>query len=531
MLTLRPYQEEAIAGIDAYLYGKAGNAPLCVIPTGGGKSFIMAEFIRRLFARRPNSKVQVIAHVKELIGQNYQEMIDLWPGAPAGIYSAGLGRRDLNAKILFAGIQSIHTKASQIGQCDALLIDEAHLVPAKSATLYRRYLTDLLIQNPNLKILGFTATPFRLDSGWLYTGDDALFDGMAYEVSVRDLIHDGFLSPVVPKKTKLLLDTAGVKMAGGEFVGKSLEDAINVDRVTQLAIDEAIAFGHDRQSWLFFCAGVAHANAVSAALSSRGIYCPAITGETKNRGDILDQFTNQKIRALAAMNVLTTGFNAKSVDLIAMLRPTKSASLYVQMVGRGTRLFPGKKNCLVLDFARNVQEHGPIDLVRGRDRVKGKRKQMSDPAAKACPICSTLHAIAARRCSECDHEFPAPVVKIEATADTRDLVSENGYKQERVESVTYTLHEKYGKPDSIKVSYWTGKKTIPEWIHPEGNSFMRRKSDFWWNLRRKDPLDELPDSTPATLRVIADKLQAPTTISISESGKYPEVISVSFEQL
>src|SRR5262249_18331170 len=282
---------------------------------------------------------------------NYAEMMGLWPDAPAGIYSAGLGRRDIGARVLFAGIQSIHRRAYDVQQCDLVLIDEAHLIPRSADTMYRRFLDTLSRINPALKVIGFTATPYRLDSGLLHEGEDRLFTDIAYEVSIRDLIDQGYLCPLVSKMTNLKLDVGGVGSRGGEFIPGQLQAAVDRASITDAAVDEILAYGEGRRSWLVFCPGVGHGVPGAPGRARGGVSCATIFGDTPSaeRDRTIAAFKRGEIRALASMGVLTTGFNAPAVDLIAMLRPTKSVGLYVQMAGRGTRLTPGKQNCLVLD--------------------------------------------------------------------------------------------------------------------------------------------------------------------------------------
>jgi DNA repair protein RadD len=193
ILQLRSYQRAAVDAIPEYFRHHDGN-PLIEIPTAGGKSLVMAAFIQEVLAQYPDERIIIVTHVRELIAQNYHELLRLWPGAPAGIYSAGLNRRDTQAQILLCGIQSVHKRAYDLQRCDLLLIDEAHLVPRSGNTMYRRFIDDLRVINPKLKIIGFTATPFRLDSGLLHEGDDALFTDIAYAVSIRDLIIPGLLN-------------------------------------------------------------------------------------------------------------------------------------------------------------------------------------------------------------------------------------------------------------------------------------------------------------------------------------------------
>ena len=301
----------------------------------------------------------------------------------------------------------MHRKAYAIQRADLVLVDEAHLIPRSANTTYRRFLGDLTRINPQLKIIGLTATPYRLDSGMLHTGPDALFDDIAFEVSVRELIDQGYLAPLISKQTSTQLDVSGVGTRGGEFIAGQLEAAVDQDPITQAAIDEVVAYGRDRRSWLLFCAGVDHARHVCDAVRARGFSCATIFGHTPKaeRDRIIAAFKRGEVRALASMGVLTTGFNAPAVDLIAMLRPTKSTGLYVQMAGRGTRLAPGKDNCLVLDFAGNVARHGPIDLVKPRDKLNGEGD--GEAPTKVCPECQTINALAARMCIECDYVFPA----------------------------------------------------------------------------------------------------------------------------
>ena len=212
-LQLRPHQRAAIDAIYAYFSAETGH-PLVVIPTAGGKSLVMAAFIQEVLAQWPDERIIVLTHVRELISQNFSELIRLWPEAPAGIYSAGLNRRDVQAQILFAGIQSVHRKAYAIQRADLVLVDEAHLIPRSANTTYRRFLGDLTRINPQLKIIGLTATPYRLDSGMLHAGPDALFDDIAFEVSVRELIDQGYLAPLTSKQTSTQLDVSGVRAAG-----------------------------------------------------------------------------------------------------------------------------------------------------------------------------------------------------------------------------------------------------------------------------------------------------------------------------
>jgi DNA repair protein RadD len=522
-LQLRPYQRAAIDAIYAYFTVESGH-PLVVIPTAGGKSLVMAAFIQEVLAQWPDERIIILTHVRELISQNFSELVRLWPEAPAGIYSAGLNRRDVQAQILFAGIQSVHNKAYAIQRADLVLVDEAHLIPRSADTTYRRFLGDLTRINPQLKIIGLTATPYRLDSGMLHFGTDSLFDDIAYEVSVRELIDEGYLAPLTSKQTSTHLDVSGVGTRGGEFIAGQLEAAVDQDPITRAAIDEVVAYGRDRHSWLLFCAGVGHAQHVCDAVRERGFSCATIFGHTPKgeRDRIIGAFKRGEIRALASMGVLTTGFNAPAVDLIAMLRPTKSTGLYVQMAGRGTRLAPGKDNCLVLDFAGNVARHGPIDLVKPKDKTS---EGDGEAPTKVCPECQTINALAARVCADCGFVFPAPEVQLEATATTRPILSTGRPEWLDVGGVTYHRHEKPGRPASLRVDYHCGLVHHREWVCLEHEGYAGQKAAAWW--RRRDGSSDVPTTVDEAL-ARADELRQPVQIAVRPNGRYTEVVHARF---
>lgn len=522
MLTLRPYQQAAITAIYGYFQTHTGN-PLVVIPTAGGKSLVMASFIEGVLKAWPDQRILIVTHVRELIAQNHAEMIGLWPDAPSGIYSAGLGKREAQARILFAGIQSIHRRAAEIGHTDLVLIDEAHLIPGKSSTMYRRFLDALKAINPALKVIGLTATPFRLDCGMLHEGQNALFTDIAYEAPVRELIDAGYLSPLVSKQPATRLDVSKVGTRAGDFIARDLAAAVDQDAITRAAVAEIIEHGRDRKSWLAFCSGVEHARHVAEEFGRQGISCRTIFGDTPKdeRDAILAAFKRGEIRALASMGVLTTGFNAPGVDLIALLRPTQSAGLYVQMVGRGTRLAPGKENCLVLDFAGNVRRHGPIDLVRPKRPGDGGG---GEAPTKVCPECDSIIALSATECPDCGYVFPAREVKIAPTAATLPVLSP---KQQwlPVTGVSYSRHDKAGGRPSLKVTYSSGLATYSEWVCLEHQGYARQKAAEWW--RKRAPGCPVPLSVAEALAQTS-RLARPSDISVRPSGRYLEISGYRF---
>ena len=523
MLKLRPYQQEAVDAVFNWFEGEGHNAnPLIVLPTGTGKSLVLSEICRRSMAEYGEMKIVVITHVMELIKQNYDEMKVLWPKAPAGIYSAGIGKREHQYPITFCGIQSVHKKAVLFQKVDFVIVDEAHLIPRNADTMYQRFLEKLKVGNPKLRIIGLTATPYRMDSGMLHTGDGALFDDICYEYSVLDAIKDGYLSNLITKKTDLELDTTGVHTRGGEFIASELQDAVDVEGINQRAVEEIMGWGKERRHWLVFGSGVEHCRHLADMLVAEGVSCETIFGDTpkEERADIIARFKNGEIRALCSMGVLTTGFNAPNVDMIALLRPTQSAGLFVQIVGRGMRLHPDKANCLILDFARNIQRHGPIDQIRGNPRDHRDRDGESDgPLVKDCPQCMSVVHLSCMECPDCGYLFPREIKIVSRASDLPVLSVAIPIQRLEVDDVQYATHVKADKPPSLKVTYVCGFVKYAEWVCLEHPGFAGQKARAWWLRHGGTPV-------PATIKEALERkkeLRKPVGIEVKKEGKYDRV--------
>lgn len=406
MQELRPYQQRAIDELYNWFRANPSGHPCLVLPTGSGKSHIVAALCKDALQNWPETRVLMLTHVKELIEQNAEKMRLHWPGAPMGIYSASIGRRELGEPITFAGIQSVRDKAKQIGHVDLILIDECHLVNHNQEGGYRNLIGELESINPALRVVGLTATPYRLGHG-LITDKPALFDALIDVVSIQELVAKNYLAPLHSKVTSIKLDTAGVHKRGGEFIESELQAAVDTDDNNQRVVDEVIQLSGERKAWLFFCAGVSHARHVRDCLRDRGIMAACITGETpkKQREELIADFKAGKIKALTNANVLTTGFDYPDIDLIAMLRPTMSPGLYVQMAGRGMRVKSHTDHCLVLDFAGVVSTHGPITAVQPPN--KGGDGEGEAPT-KVCEHCGEIVHASVKICPACEHAFPEP---------------------------------------------------------------------------------------------------------------------------
>jgi DNA repair protein RadD len=532
MLELRPYQREALDALYSYWADGGGNG-LLVLPTGAGKSLVLASLVKELLDQYPAMRIAVVTHSRELIVQNFGEILKIWPAAPVGIYSAGVGRRDARAKVLFCGVQSVFAKAGIIGPFDLLIVDEAHLIPRSSATMYGKFLRDLREQTPDMRIVGLTATPYRLDSGRLDEGDAAMFDDIVFDANVVDLIDQGYLAPLVSRAGASQIDTSHVHTRAGDFVQSELEAAAM--KVVREAVAELVALGHDRRAWLAFCSGVAHAEAVAAEIRSHGIEAQSVDGSMpkQERDRLISAFRAGKIRCLTSVNVLSIGFNVPHVDLVALMRPTKSTGLYVQQVGRGFRIAPGKTDALILDYAGVVRRHGPVDAVVGENSGGGKGKgDKSDPnpvLAKECPECKTLAALNQRTCKVCGHEWKIeekPKHNGHADDATPILTTERvPPKMLPVVQWEFGRWQKVGSPDSVRVVFYAGVQSFPEWLAFEFPGKGRQHACSWWMLH--GGTTPFPKTTDEALNRIGE-LTMPATISVKPEGKHFNIVNRAF---
>lgn len=396
---LRPYQQQAVTATIEY-FRQTDEAAVIVLPTGAGKSLVIAE-LGKLAKRR----ILVLAHVKELVEQNHQKYESY--GFSASIFAAGLNRKESSAQVTFGSVQSVARNLSRFErEYSLLIIDECHRVSLDENSEYQKIIQHLRTHNPSLKVLGLTATPYRLDSGWVYqhhlpekvvrTNVETPFKACIFELSLRYMVDSGFLTP--PRlldapialydfdqlraespssgNTEKPLAHSGYK---AEDLNRILQSA---HRATAQILSQIISLAADRQGVMIFAATVRHAKEVLSYLPSD---CSAmVLGDMRPRArdSVIQAFKNRQIKFLVNVSVLTTGFDAPHVDLIAILRPTESAGLYQQIVGRGLRLSPGKQDCLILDYAGNTH-----DLYRP-DIITAPPDSSSVVVNVPCPVCA-----------------------------------------------------------------------------------------------------------------------------------------------
>jgi DNA repair protein RadD len=501
MICLRPYQQEAVDAVYRHLRQRDDN-PCIVLPTGTGKAHCLAQ-IATDAVERWSGRVLILAHVKELLQQNAEKVSLHAPELDVGIYSAGLNRRDTDHAVIVAGIQSVYKKACELGKFDLVIVDEAHLIPPDGEGMYRQFLSEAMVVNPHLRVIGLTATPYRLKGGEICQPENIL-NHVCYEAGIKEMIVQGYLCKLKSRGGRAKANLDGLHIRGGEFIASEMEAAMDTQSLVSSACAEIVELTRNRKSVLIFTTSVEHCQHVAAEISQRsGTECGVVTGDTPSgqRAELLARFKGEQVKDglfgdvkpplkyLANVNVLTTGFDATNVDCVVLLRPTASVGLYVQMVGRGTRLHQGKDDCVILDYGGNVLRHGPVDAVVVSDKTPGN----GDAPAKECPNCHALIHAAYRNCPECNHEFPPPQTELESTASGEGILSgEITDTDYDVTDVAFSVHTKRGAdetaPKTMRIEYQVGwNQWISEWVCPEHTGWARQKFEKWWRERSMCP--------------------------------------------
>jgi len=289
-MQLRPYQQAAVDAVYNHLRSRDDN-PCVVLPTGTGKSLVIAQIVRDAVAQW-NGRILILAHVKELLEQNAGKIRALCPELKTGIFSAGLKSRDTEESAIVAGIQSVYDKACDLGAFDLIIVDEAHLIAPDGDGMYRSFLKDMTVINPNVRLIGLTATPFRLKGG-LICQPENLLNAVCYEAGLKEMIAQGYLSPLISKAGRAEAQLDNLHVRGGEFVADEISAAMDRVELVDRACREIVDLTQNRKSVLIFTTSVEHCKHVAekiAALSGMG--CAVVTGETSSgeRAEIIDRF-------------------------------------------------------------------------------------------------------------------------------------------------------------------------------------------------------------------------------------------------
>lgn len=469
-MQLRDYQQSAVSAMLSHFETQTTDA-LCVIPTGGGKSLVMADICARIILASSKSKILVVAHTQELVDQNFKEFRHWCPEVSCGIYCAALGKTDTWQSVIFCSIQSVAKRSDVFGHVNLVIVDECHRISRASEKSYGKFVSALRLINPSMRMCGMTATPYRLDSGRLDSGVDAHFDSVAFNVTVAELVALGYLAPLAPYRGKNEISLKGVKTIAGEYNSQDLEYSAMLPGVVGAVVDQIVDAGNDldAKGWLVYGCSQKHCDALVAAfverdISTTALYGPVLTNRNE-RAARIEGFKNGQYRCLVSLKALTTGFNVPHVDLLAIVMSTKSTGLFMQILGRAMRISSGKTKAHVLDFGSNFQRLGTVDSPMLAAKKCGVGDNMHP--VKFCPKCDYFNHAAVRVCENCGHQFPEPSRYINVVAANIDPMLTTA-EWRSVHQVQYKKHINAKGNTSIQISYAiAGFAVVREWIRPK----------------------------------------------------------------
>lgn len=572
MYQLRPYQHEAVQATLQH-FRKERTPAVIVLPTGAGKSLVIAEL-----ARIARGRVLVLAHVKELVEQNFEKFHSY--GLSAGIFSAGLKRKDINQKVIFGSIQSVANAEDDFFlDYSLVIIDECHRVGLDSDTQYHEVIHKLKNANSELCILGLTATPYRLGIGWIYeyhqpkkeikTKEERFFKKCLYELTLRYMIKNNYLTPPVKIDAPVACyDFSSLNLLGGKYSDKDIENLLkDQKRITPVIIKNIIDLSEDRQGVMIFTSSVRHAREILTLLPMGSAI---VTGETETseRDEIITAFKNKQLKYLVNVSVLTTGFDAPHVDVIALLRPTESVSLFQQIVGRGLRLSPGKKDCLILDYTGldhdlfspiieedkphpnstlvkvlcplcghenefwGIVEEGEVVEHFGRRCMGGFVNEINNEVEacqfrfrfKRCPDCGSEEDIAARVCTKCQCLLVDPDNKLKEAMALKDahIMRPDSF------SMNIVFDKKGNERLEIRYYDYDGE-FLQENYYLNTDESCRAFYFNFLKFHNRTPEKNLFVNSPAEVLKIKDRLRLPKYIIARKKDRYWVIREKIFE--
>lgn len=511
-MKLRDYQITAVES--AITWHRYKDEPaIIVMATGGGKSHVIASIAEHYYAL--GKRVCILAHRKELLVQNGGKM-----SIPHGYCSASLGDKDLHLPVIVGGIQTIVNR--DFDKFDVIICDECHMIPDnQDMGQYWQFIK----KHEGAKLIGLTATNHRLGGGKLTWGH------VVCTIHYKVLLDSGYLAPII-NKLKNTPDLSSVKIVAGEYHEGQLASVMESPELIDSAIRHIIAYSSDRSRVLIFCVSVRHAELICEAMKINKLNCSMVIGDTdsNSRDRIIDDFNAGKLKYLVNVGVLTTGFDSPAIDMIVCLRPTKSWTLWQQMLGRGCRKAEGKTNALLLDFGGNLKEHGGL----GSPPPSGSKKEEKKEHGRICPNCEEfVQPVTAKECSACGYIFIAAdprIVSHDYEPDTDREAAHNPLEEHDVITVSYGEHINRKKnTKSIRITYHTLYEKISEWIAPWSESAWARNKAWQFFRDRGKEIYVTKDNDIASYSVddllfFCNSLKKPKRITVDKSDKFPRII-------
>lgn len=505
-MQLRDYQQEASDFVFQSL--RAGNHPCVQLPTGTGKSLVVADIVNRI--RQKEGIVWVLTHVKELVQQNHRTLERFAGLSNTGIICAGLNQTTEGEQVTFATIQSIHKRAikGQLRPPHAIIIDEAHRIPpGKDGKWYN----EVLHAYPDARRIGMTATPWRMDGGMIYGSQEGLwFNDLAYQKTVLEMVEAGYLAPLVGVHTEVQLDLAGVQKNAGDYVMKQVSEK-QTHPWLMAVVDATMKLAEKRKHIAVYCPTVEAAHNTAATFEAKGWSAGVVVGQTDDRHEVIDEWKCGNTRVLCSVDVLTTGFDHPPLDCIVCLRPTESSSLWVQILGRGTRIHEDKSNCLVLDFVGNLARLGGIGMMedfyeeKDGEAVAVKKATGAKKEKKEKPKPNYLGALDPMSGS-------AKAVQVATTDVSYVVIPSKSQQGKSILMVSYEAVTEEGYPITASL-----------FVCPEYSGYARHQAEQFFERRG----GTCPRSAD-TARYACYGLPVPRFLTVQRNGRYINVVKEHF---
>lgn len=516
----RPYQLECLEAIWNDII--VNDTALVALPTGSGKTFIFSHLIKRSIEIKHNIKIVIAMGRIDLVKQTEQAIARVIDRKHIGVYCGSLGRKEISRIITVASIQSIESVL--LPNIDLMILDEAHNLDQKNGS-YLRFINKCLDKNPKLKIVGFTATPFR-STGTIY-GEDKLFKKISYKKTVKEMIAMQFLCEPKMKSSQNCFDTSQLRIRSGEYMAEDITKLVSDKELVRQQVEDAISRMKDRNCIVWATANIDHCNMVADVLMSMNERCTTIhsklSKDTRSRN--LSAFIGGSMRHMSFVTVLSEGFDHPPIDCVVLMRPTRSPVLYVQTVGRGLRPYPGKKECLILDYGQVILNLGPLD----DPNVKGKKKDADGEAVlKECPKCFSYVFGGFKNCPECGHEFPppsTPIEKLDKKSYEGNILSEKSKPETIIAGpIVISMHQSKSGNECVRITY-QDRNIITRW-GTGGVSEYFVTNNAWALERLERRLSALNIAIPSI--PFAGEITINGTFEILKTidGKYDRVLSV-----
>ncbi len=505
-MKLRDYQEEAFEA--ALVSLRKGNNCVICIPTGGGKSAVIAALVDRFRIRQ--GYTLVLTHSKELVVQNFNTLARYSNTEGVGVYSAGLNKTEVGEFATYGTIQTLYRNLNKLPRnVDAIIVDEVQAVPHKGSEA-KMYNT-LLNHFPNARRIGLSATPYRLDKGLVYVGEDAHFNDLAIDIKVKELVEAGYLSPLKGVSAAIQLNLEGIHRSNGDFDTKEVDE-----RMTEAWLREVMSttarLAKGRKAILMFAPTVRVAELASKIANEIGITAEYVHGGDKEREDRLTRWEAGEFTLMANCQILTTGYDRPDIDCILDCAPTESLGKHIQKLGRGTRKAEGKSDCLIIDVAGNLLRLGGISSEADFEEEKPNGERVAGVIRKPA-------------------EKKSRATKRANLIDALDPMAGGPKEFEvSVDGVNYVKIGSKSRPgkDIVLVNYSCSADggysvDVSDFVMPEYDGWARTKSEAWMNRRGA----VLPYSAEQTLYMCYG-LPQPRRLKVKRNGKYFNVTEEIF---